>query len=391
MKSTIVLVCICSVIAVMLAVTNAITAPTIEKNENAAANASLLQVMPGGEGFEITDVSGYTLPDTVKEVYSEANGGYVFKLITSGYGSDFVIMCGVNADGTVSGAVCLSSNETLGYEKNFGESFVGKNNEAVGETDTISGATKTTAAYRAAVKDALNAAVILGGGSVDLRTEEEILIDNLSAALPAGDGKFTKLFIVENIDAIDAIYSADNGTGAVCVVDDQFIAVDENGAVISDVSAGIAENISAQMKIVLATTTSAVDLTQYPDLPTALLSAEKTATGNYILELRGAGYGINGGNEYHPASGEYIYIRVSMTWDGRILDCLTLSQAETENFGAACGEEKFYGQFVGKTESDYEDIDAIAGATMTTNGYKKAIARAFEAVRIFEGGTNSEG
>ena len=44
LKSTVVLVCICAVMAVMLALTNAITAPVIEKNQASAANAALLQV-----------------------------------------------------------------------------------------------------------------------------------------------------------------------------------------------------------------------------------------------------------------------------------------------------------------------------------------------------------
>ena len=79
-----------------------------------------------------------------------------------------------------------------------------------------------------------------------------------------------------------------------------------------------------------------------------------------------------------------------MTKDGNIIDCLTVSQAETNGIGSACADEKFYGQFVGKTEADYESIDAISGATMTTEGYKKAILRAFESVKILEGGTGNE-
>ena len=82
-------------------------------------------------------------------------------------------------------------------------------------------------------------------------------------------------------------------------------------------------------------------------------------------------------------------IRVSMTADGRIIDCLTLSQAETKNLGDACAKEEFYGQFAGKTQSDYTDIDAISGATMTTSGYTEAIGRAFAAVQIMEGGAQS--
>ncbi|MBR6537296.1 MAG: FMN-binding protein [Lachnospiraceae bacterium] len=389
-KSIVVLTAICAVISLLLAATNALTAPIIEKNQAAAANEALLVVMPDGTDFEKMDLSSYELPATVTEAYKEAGGGHVVKLTTTGYGSGFVIMCGVKADGTVSGAVCLSSNETLGHEKTFGENFTGKNVDEVVTVDTISGATKTTVAYRNAVKDAINAATILGGGSVDIRSEEEILADNLAAALPTGEDKFTKLFLTEVIEGIDAVYTADNGNGFVCVIGEQFIGVDETGAVVSGAEGDMAANVSAQIAILNASEETELDLSAYTDLPSALVSATKTATGNYVLNVKGAGYGINGGDDYHPASGEYIYIKVSMTKDGKIIDCLTVSQAETPNFGSVCADESFYGQFVGKTEADYEAVDGISGATLTTNGYKKAILRAFESVKILEGGAGNE-
>ncbi len=386
--STLTLVCICAVIAVMLAITNAVTAPIIEQNNNAAANEALLEVMPNGKNFTEIDVSAYTLPATVTKAYSEDGGGYVFQLTTTGYASGFNIMCGVNADGTVSGATCLSSGETLGYEKTFGASFTGKNAEEVAAVDTISGATRTTSAYRAAVADSINAAIILGGGSVDLRSEEEILRDNLSAALPAADGKFIKVFIVEDITGIDAIYEAENSTGYVCVVGDEMIATDMDGNVLTETSEETAQLVSDKVVLVHTSFIIDIDLTEYTDLPSYILEADVTESGNYIVTVRGAGYGINGGNEYHPASGEYIVVRVSMTPDGRILDCYTVSQAETDGIGSVCADPKFYSQFVGKTEDTYESIDAISGATLTTNGYKQAILRAFEAVTILEGGAN---
>ena len=168
----------------LLSAANFITAPIISEKEAAAANEALLVVMPDGDGFETVDIASYELPATVTEVFSAKNGGYVFKLRTTGYGSDMVLMCGVDAKGTVTGATCLSSNETLGYELTYGDTLKGATAENVDGVEVISGATKTTAGYKNAVKDALNAAVILGGGSVDLRSEEEILNDNLSAALP---------------------------------------------------------------------------------------------------------------------------------------------------------------------------------------------------------------
>ena len=78
-----------------------------------------------------------------------------------------------------------------------------------------------------------------------------------------------------------------------------------------------------------------------------------------------------------------------MTKDRKILDCITLSQSESKGIGDACADEKFYGQFVGKTEADYENIDAISGATITTKGYNQAIKRAFDVVTILlEGGAD---
>lgn len=380
-QSTLVLVAICAVMAVLLALTNSITAPIIKQNQDAAANEALLVVMPEGEGFEKMDVSSYTLPATVTEVYKEANGGYVVTLTTAGYGSGFVIMCGVSADGTVTGAVCLASTETLGYEKTFGESFTGKDAAGVDAVDTISGATKTTSAYKNAVKDALNTAIILGGGSVDLRDPAQILNDNLSAALPAGEGKFTKLFIAEVIEGIDAVYTADNGKGYVFVIGEEFIPVDESGNTDNT-------TVKTAYDILVASATEVIDLTAYAETLKYVTSAKKTATGNYIFEVKGPGYGIVGGDEYHPASGEYIIVRVSMTPDGKIIDTFTVSQEESKGIGDACADEKFYGQFDGKTESDYKNIDAISGATLTTNGYLKAIERAFEALNTLKGESN---
>ena len=391
--STLVLVCICAVMAVLLAITNSITAPIIKENEDKAANAALLEVMPEGEGFEQMDLSGFELPATVTEVYKETKGGYVVKMTTTGYSSGMVIMCGVNPDGTISGTVCLSSSETLGYEKTFGANFTGKDATGVDAVDTVSGATKTTQAYKNAMKDALNTAIILGGGSVDLRDEAQIIQDNLSTVIPEAEGKFTKLFITEAIEGIDAVYTADNGEGWVYVVGDpldsnSYAGLDENGEWLTKTPHS--EVIEVAHALLTATTIETLDLTAYEGLPTALTEAQKTATGNYILTLKAAGYGINGGSEYHPASGEYILVKVSLTKEGKIIDTLTVSQAESTGIGDACADEKFYGQFDGKTADDYKNIDAISGATITTNGYLKAIERAFECVTILEGGAANE-
>jgi uncharacterized protein with FMN-binding domain len=266
------------------------------------------------------------------------------------------------------------------------QNVVGKDDQTVDSVDIVGGATKTTEAYRAAVKDALNAAIILGGGEADIRTEEEILADNLAAALPAGEGKFEAVFRAEVIEGVDKIYKAANGAGYVCVIGEDFIGLDGTGNVLSETNEETASASKTAVEKLLASRSADLDLTQYEGLPSQLISAQRTETGNYVILIKGAGYGIKGGDKYHPASGKYIEIRVSITPDGRIIDCLTEFEEETDGVGSACANESFYGQFVGKTEENYDEIDAISGATLTTDGYKEAISRAFNCVKIFEGG-----
>ena len=383
-KNLVVFICICSAITLLLAGTNAITGPIIEKNQAAAANKALLEVFPDGTGFEAMDLSSFELPATVTEVYKEAEAkGYVVKLVTAGYGSDMVIMCGVDAAGIVTGAVCLSSNETLSKEKTYGENFAQKDAAGVDAVDTIGGATKTTAAYKNAVKDALNTATILGGGSVDLRSEDEILADNLNAALPEGNKDFEKWFCVERLEGIDGVYVAKNNAGYVFTVGEQFIGVLADGTV---ASAGVTEPALFTNAVTTIKNSSIEEIAVPADLEATVVKIQKTASGNYVIDAKGAGYGIKGGSEYHPASNEYIIVRVCISPEKDILDCLTVSQAETKGIGDVCAEESFYGQFAGKNEQNYTEIDGISGATYTTDGYIQAIERAYAAVNTLKGG-----
>ena len=67
LKNLLVFISICAVITLLLATTNYITAPIIEKNQNASANQALLEVMPNGKGFEKVDIASFTLPSTVTD------------------------------------------------------------------------------------------------------------------------------------------------------------------------------------------------------------------------------------------------------------------------------------------------------------------------------------
>lgn len=164
LKSIAALASVCAVVAIMLAVTNYFTAPIIAKKEAQAVQESLLLVMPNGENFEEMDISSLSLPKIVTAVYRETNGGYVFKLETTGQNPGLIIMCGVNADGTVSGARCIASKEDLKHEKTYGDLFKGLDLAGAENVDTISQATNTTQGYKDAVKTALQTAQMLKEG-----------------------------------------------------------------------------------------------------------------------------------------------------------------------------------------------------------------------------------
>lgn len=383
-KAVISLTAICMVVSFLLALTNSITAPVIKKQESDAVNETLTKVLPEGKDFAQVDLSKYELPETVKEAYSEASGGYVFKLETAGYNSGLVLMCGVNAEGIVAGTAYISGSETLGYETTYGEKLVNATADTIDSVDTVAGATKTTAAYKNAVKDSLNSAIILSGGEADIRSEDQKLNDSLKEALPESDGKFSKVFITEEIGDISAVYKADNNIGYVFLLGDNFIATDAEGTVASSVDADISTLVSDAAQKIIKSTMTQIDIASYPDMPPHVQKAYKTLSGNYVFELRAAGYGING--DKYQRSGEYIYIRTSVTADGKIISCETLSQSETKGIGDACAKPEFYSQFNGKSEIDYKDVDAITGATITTNGYLTAVSKVFEAVNILKGG-----
>lgn len=168
LKSIASLTIICAVATLLLAYTNMLTSPIVEKNDMEAENAALLVVMPEGKDFSAVDISEYSLPEAVTGVYRESGGGHVIKLSASGYSSGMIILCGVDSAGKITGATCLSSGETLGYEKTYGERLLGETLETIDSVDTVSSATKTTLGYRNAVKDALYTADVINGKGGDL-------------------------------------------------------------------------------------------------------------------------------------------------------------------------------------------------------------------------------
>ena len=164
MKNTVVkcivvlsLICLCT--SLLLAVTNRVTSPVIEAAEADAARAALAEVMPNGGSFEEIE-KPEDAPSVITNIWKAESGGYVFRLSANGYAPGIIIMCGIGSDGKITGVRTVSCNETAGYGRQCEESwyqqqFAGQG-ASLENVDDISGATKTSTAYRNAIKSAFD-------------------------------------------------------------------------------------------------------------------------------------------------------------------------------------------------------------------------------------------
>lgn len=160
-KPVLVLVCICLIVTALLAYINSVTSPIIAKAEQEKTEQAMSEVLAEADGFNPLEIEN--LPERVTEVYSASNGsGYVFMLITKGYGGDMKLICGMKADGTIEQCKTLSHAETSGLgsktaEDPYRNQYCGKNADTLSEVDAITGATISSTAYKNAIEDAFKA------------------------------------------------------------------------------------------------------------------------------------------------------------------------------------------------------------------------------------------
>lgn len=179
-KPTLTLSAICVAVALLLSVINMVTGPIIEAQRNAAASGALLEVFPGGSGFEEIDITSLGLPSGVTNAYRENSGkGYVFRVVSSGYKPGMVIMVGIDSEGKVTGSKCLETQDTFGKEPSIDNTYNGQSLSDF-TPNMISGATMTSNGYRDAVSTALQAFVLASGGKLDPSIELEKKIPELA-------------------------------------------------------------------------------------------------------------------------------------------------------------------------------------------------------------------
>ena len=144
---------ICFVMALLLALTNSITAPAIEAQIKDAVSEADFPGMPSRPAFEEIDVEA--LPEGVVEAFVASDRSYfVFKTATKGFGGDVAFFIGMDAQGNCVGIKMGEHTETPGLGSKIGD---GKYLEQYyGETDpqtvdSVTGATITSNALRASL------------------------------------------------------------------------------------------------------------------------------------------------------------------------------------------------------------------------------------------------
>ena len=112
-------------------------------------------------------------------------------------------------------------------------------------------------------------------------------------------------------------------------------------------------------------------------LPEGVTKAYKATNGaGYVFKLETKGYGGK------------IELMCGIRQDGSIESIQTLNHSETSGIGSKVVDKNsdYRNNFAGKTADDYDEVDGITGATISSKAYKKAVASAFEAYEMMKEG-----
>ena len=425
-----VLTVICLVAAVLLAVTNMVTAPTIKANADREAMATRLALLPGSVTFEDMDNGVSAGKDGDGE---NANTiGYAATGVAQGFGGEVETTVVLKPDGTISGVSVGGANfaETAGLgarakEPEFQAQFAGKQvpvelSKNGGEIDALSGATITSKA------------VIKGANEAIARIVDTAKLD-IEIAAPAGpevysDGNGAYWFTAEGFGGPVFILVEEDETGAITAVvigDDQFAETPGLGArtqeaaftgqftgktlplqagdvdiitgatvtstAVLDGVGTIAEAIGTNTVVIAERPATAV--ADEPDTePAAETAAEPTAepTALPLTEptadtTEGPAAETNAATEAksYTAEAQGCVSRISVTLtldaDGKIATFAVNAEGETPGLGLKAQDAEYTDQFIGKTLPLKDgDVDTISGATVTSEAVLSAVAEIAE-------------
>lgn len=405
LKDLVPLVAICLVAALLLAVFNMVTEDPIAENTLRAAQETRTRLLPEASTFEAVALEDGSAVDSCYQGFN-AKGesvGYVVETTVGGYGGEIVVTVGMAADNTITGINVGGENfsETAGLgalakEEAFTSQYVGekaplqlqKGESGLqdGIIDAISGATITSTAVNGGVNSAAKFVMDLAGGGASANT----------ASVQGFAGPVAVTLSLDESGAIreisigDDFFNETEGFGRRALEESfqaQFIGkvppltlsdIDAlSGATIT--STAVVDAVNQVYAQLFGTTDAAVAVIGGADGPTAIFltsneqkapdaSDELTATVPAAGEnaLTGSAQGFAGA----------VAVKVDLDENGKI-SAITIgddSFAETPGLGAKALEDAFKAQFIGKIlPLTAENVDMIAGATITSNAVIEAL------------------
>ena len=375
------LVGFCLVSALLLAVFNMITEGPIAENALRSAQETRSRLLSDAATFEQIELEEGSAMDSCYEGF-DANGesvGYVVETTVGGYAGEIVVTVGLDADNVITGINVGGDNfsETAGLgakakEASFTDQFVGESvplTLAKGTTglqdgviDAISGATITSTAVNGGVNSAGKFVMDMSGDGASPNTASvQGFAGPVAVTLSLDDaGAITEITIG------DAFFNETPSYGAGALEEAfqaQFIGKVPPLA-LADIDAIAGATITSNAVV------NAINQVQ------AQLSgaAPVSAPAEEIAPVPAAGENAKTASAQGFAGP--VAVAIDLDESGAIT-AITIGDenfAETAGFGAKAQDDAFKAQFIGKTlPLTMDDIDAIAGATITSNAVVEAL------------------
>ncbi|MDD5898253.1 MAG: FMN-binding protein, partial [Clostridia bacterium] len=375
------LVGICLVAALLLAIFNLITESPIAQNALRAAQETRTRLLSTATTFEPVELEEGSAMDSCFEGFN-ADGesvGYVVETTVGGYGGEIVVTVGLDTENVITGINVGGDNfsETAGLgakakEPAFTDQFIGETvplTLAKGTTgprdgiiDAIAGATITSTAVNGGVNSAGKFVMDMNGDGGSPNTASvQGFAGPVAVTLSLDDaGAITEISIG------DAFFNETPGFGAGALEESfqaQFIGKVPPLA-LSDIDAISGATITSTAVVnainqVHAQLTGAAPVSAPVEETAPVPAAGENAKTASVRGFAGP-----------------VAVAVDLDENGAIT-AITIgdeSFSETAGFGAKALEDSFKAQFIGKTlPLTIDDIDAIAGATITSTAVVKAL------------------
>ncbi len=433
---------LCVIVSASLAAVYGVTTPIIEKRKAEEADKARIAVLSSADAFTKVEMAEMP-EGVVEIYEANNGAGFAVTAAGRGYGGEVVVMFGITSDSVIEKIQVLTHAETPGLgtkvvaEPSYLDQYNGKDSNLEG-IESVGGATVSGNAVMSAARSAFQGYGAAAGVEVSSGPERAPIPTSALTELFPEVAEFTRLATdgeVYKAGDLGYVYaSSEQGfVGPITMA----IALDNNktiiGATITEISetpgygmklvendylnttyvgktsadgleviAGATISSDAVNKIIADAfegydTYSAVTEGQVVDLSatasteveteveetkdyTAVMAeifpeAEFTAVEEGVLYKAGeAGYVYIGANQGFVGPIEAV---IGMDNNGAITAIKITEITETDGFGMALTEESFLAGFAGKVAGD--ELEAIAGSTVSSDSFKKTIGEAFEA------------